>query len=96
MKNYLYDKIFSSAKSKTSIEFLLAPLLTGTCFCMGETNVEIDEYQKEPCLLYCAVIANESTEKKTGLNIVQDAIREIEVYNKIRIKDSKVNNGNLF
>ena len=62
---------------------------------MGETNVEIDEYQKEPCLLYCAVIANAATGKSNGLSIIRKAIRDIEVYKKIEIKDSRVINGNF-
>lgn len=62
---------------------------------MGETNVEIDEFQKEPCLLYCAIVANAATGKSNGLSILRKAIRDIEIYNKIDIKDSKVTNGNF-
>jgi hypothetical protein len=60
---------------------------------MGETSVGIDEYQKEPCLLYFAVVANAASGKSHGLSILRCAIREIEIYNKIEIKDSKVVNG---
>ena len=59
-----------------------------------ETNVEIDQYQREPCLLYCAIVANAATGKSNGLSILRKAIRDIEIYNKIDIKDSKVINGN--
>jgi hypothetical protein len=62
---------------------------------MGETNVEIGEFQKEPCLLYCAIVANAATGKSNGLSILRKAIRDIEIYNKIDIKDSKVINGNF-
>jgi hypothetical protein len=42
-----------------------------------ETNVEIDEYQREPCLLYSAIVANAATGKKNGLSIIRKAIRDI-------------------
>jgi hypothetical protein len=89
---FIYNFILSS-RSGTSIEFLLAPLFTSTCFLMGETNVEIDEYQNEPCLLYCAAVANAATGKSAVLSIFKKTLRDIEIYNKIDINDSKVMNG---
>ena len=56
---------------------------------MGERNVEIDQYQKEPCLLYWAIFANAATGKSNCLSI----LKNIELYNKNVIKDSKVING---
>ena len=90
---FFISNLMFSTRSGTSIEFLLAPLFTSTCFLMGETNVERDEYQKEPCLLYCAVVANAATGKSAGLSIFKKTLRDIEIYNNIDIKDSKVMNG---
>ena len=66
----------------------MASLFTSVCFLTGETNVEIDEFQKEPCLFYCAVVVNAATSKSNGLNILRKAIRDIKIYNKIDINDS--------
>jgi hypothetical protein len=42
-----------------------------------ETNDEIDQNRREPCLLYCAIVANAATGKKNGLSILRKAIRDI-------------------
>ena len=42
-----------------------------------ETNDEIDQNRREPCLLYCAIVANAATGKSNGLSILRKAIRDI-------------------
>ena len=45
---------------------------------------------KNSCLLYCAVVANAATSKSNRLSILRKAIRDIKIYNKIDINDSKI------
>jgi hypothetical protein len=46
-------------------------------------------------VFYSAVVANGATGKSNGLSISRRAIRDIEIYYKVEMKDCRVINGNI-
>jgi hypothetical protein len=47
---------------------------------MGETIIRVSDDHKEPCVLYTALIANPATGKSQAMNIFNDAVNAIEVF----------------
>lgn len=84
----IYSKTVGS-----SFEFLLPVVLTATSFLLGETLIKVDDNQFESCVMFTALIANPSTGKSTGMNLVKDALLDIEKYEKVSLTDSNLING---
>jgi hypothetical protein len=70
-------------------------LLTTISHLMGETTINVCDDHIETCVLYCAIIANPATGKSSGLSLIKKAVREVEIFNKVDLKNSKLVNGKL-
>ncbi len=77
----------------TSFEFILPVLLTSTSFLLNETIIRVDDCQNEACVVYAALIANPSTGKSSGMSLIKNALFDIEKYEKISLRESKLLNG---
>ena len=73
---------------------MLPVVLTATSFLLKETIIKVDDYQFESCVMFTALIANPSTGKSTGMNLIKNALLDIEKYEKVLLPDSNLINGN--
>jgi hypothetical protein len=60
---------------------------------MAESSITISNDYRLSCVMYCALVANPSTGKSTGLNLVKEAVNRIESFIGIEIENSNLVNG---
>jgi hypothetical protein len=63
---------------------------------MEESSITISNDYRLSCVMYCALVANPSTGKSTGLNLVKEAINRIESFIGIEKENSNLVNGKTF
>jgi hypothetical protein len=73
---------------------MIPGLVTSVCHLMAESSITISNDYRLSCIMYCALVANPSTGKSTGLNLVKEAVNGIENFVGIKAENSNLVNGN--
>jgi hypothetical protein len=60
---------------------------------MSQTKIKVHEDHLEACVLFVSLIANPATGKSSGLNLIRDALLDIEKFDHIEPKDSSLVQG---
>ena len=76
-----------------SSEFLIPGLLAVTSHLMGETKIKVTENQLESCIVYVALVANPGTGKTPSQQLILKSLYDIESFENVAHKDSKIING---
>jgi len=76
-----------------SVPFLLAPLLVATAYLLKQATITPYDGSAKGISIYAFLVANPSTGKTPAMNVITNALVEIEQYRQVPPEDSPLTNA---